>query len=62
MSVGQACDPSQGEPGVGHVLERIRAQLDLDAETEYELLEELRATPALPPGSPPPPRGCPPAR
>jgi hypothetical protein len=27
---------------VDHVLERVRAQLDLDAEKEHELLEELR--------------------
>jgi len=30
-----------GEPKVDRVLERVRAQLDLDAEMEYELLEEL---------------------
>ena len=31
-----------GEPQVDRVLEQVRAQLDLDAETEHELLAELR--------------------
>jgi hypothetical protein len=31
-----------GEPQVDRVLEQVRAQLDLDAETEYDLLAELR--------------------
>jgi len=49
VSAGQALDPSLGpsperggEPRVDRVLEQVRAQLDLDAETEYELLAELR--------------------
>ncbi|RLC63867.1 MAG: hypothetical protein DRI48_08085 [Chloroflexi bacterium] len=40
-----ALDPSierGGEADVTVVLEQIRAHLDLEAETEYELLEELR--------------------
>lgn len=50
MRVGQGIDSPfsdsssewGGEPNVDHVLARVRAQLDLDAEMEHELLEELR--------------------
>ena len=33
----------EGGPSVDRVLEQVRAQLDLDAEMEYDLLEELRS-------------------
>jgi hypothetical protein len=34
--------PRPGPPGVDYVLERVRMELDLDAEMEHDLLEELR--------------------
>lgn len=48
MSAGQrpGGSPSRlrrGGPTVAQVLERVRAQLDLEADREHELLEEIRA-------------------